>query len=298
MTGHRPSKSPSVTAIVLNWCGEDDSAACIASLEQSTYSPLTILLVDNASPDGSGDRLHERFPHIPYIQTGANAGYSAGNNRGIEWALARGSDYVLVINDDAVADQGCVAALVQAAEETGADLVGPQIRYFDDPELVACGRGVFSRVRALGIHRPYRAAVDAGEQRAAVGFVSGCCMLLRTSAVRELGDFDESFFAYVEDAELSLRFASHGRLLVYEPTARVLHRAHPHAPPTASQIRLGNRNRRRLVARHYHWLDRLLFAAWFFPTRLLHLARFLARGDWPRAAATLDGMFGRLHAAR
>ena len=68
--GDQRRMTPRVTAIVLNWCKEADTAACLESLAASTYEALDVLLVDNGSPDGSGDRLHARFPDVDYLQTG------------------------------------------------------------------------------------------------------------------------------------------------------------------------------------------------------------------------------------
>ena len=107
------TRMPTVMVIVLNWCGEDDTVACIESLQRSTYTALSILLIDNASPDGSGDRLHARLPDVPYLQTGSNLGYAGGNNRGFERALAEGADYVVVLNYDTVVDPDCIGALVR-----------------------------------------------------------------------------------------------------------------------------------------------------------------------------------------
>jgi GT2 family glycosyltransferase len=109
-----------------------------------------------------------------------------------------------------------------------------------------------------------------------------------------MGAFDESFFAYVEDAELSHRLTRAGYSLVYEPSARVAHRIAPSARDSAFQIRQRDRNRRRLVARHYGPFDRVRFAIWFYPTRAVHLVRYVTLGDWARATAVVDGMFGSL----
>ena len=258
-----------VTAIVLNWCNEADTAACIESLAASRYDSLTILLVDNGSPDGSGERLHRRFPHLAYLQTGANLGYAAGNNRGLAWALERGAEYILLVNDDTLMDACSVAALVGAARDSGAAVVAPRIVYFDDPGTIWYGGGDFSRMRALGIHRQENAPDRGPRVRAPISFVCGCCFLIRADVARKCGGFDESYFAYIEDVELSVRLANAGHTLLYEPTARVTHRITRGAPPTPFQIRQRDRNRRRLVARHYGLIDHIRFAMWFYPTRLV-----------------------------
>lgn len=288
------SASPRVVAIVLNWCAESDTAACLESLAAQTYPALTTLLMDNASPDGSGDRLHGRFPELPYLQTGANLGYAGGNNRGFEWALANGADYVLVLNDDTVVDPDCVTRLVDAARETGAAVTAPQILYFDEPELVWYGGGRLSIGRGMGYHLRENTPIDPAQQREDVTFVCGCCFLMRADVLRTVGGFEESFFAYAEDTELSLRLQRLGHRMIYEPSARVLHRIKRSAKETPFQIRQRDRNRRSMVGIHYGVWDRIRFAAWFYPTRAVHLARYVASGNWPNARAILSGALSRV----
>lgn len=283
-----------VTAIVLNWCNEADTASCLESLAAMQYDALDVLLIDNGSPDGSGARLHARFPSINYLQTGSNLGYAGGNNRGIEHALARNADYILVLNNDTVLDATCVANLVAASERTGAPVVAPLIVYFDEPDRVWYGGGVFSRMRALGRHLRENELVDSSERSAPTSFVCGCCFLIRADVARRVGGFDESFFAYVEDVELSLRLLTAGIQMHYEPSARVLHRIGRSDPSTAFQIRQRDRNRRRLVRLHYDALSRVGFGLWFYPTRAVHFLRFALRRDWDRARAIVDGAVGAI----
>lgn len=287
--------TPRVVVIVLNWCGEKDTIACIESLERATYRNLSILLMDNASPDGSGERLHRRFPSHEYLQTGTNRGYAGGNNVGFERALANGADYVVVLNHDTVVDPDCIEHLVRAAEESGAALVAPKIVYFDAPDRTWYAGGDFLAARALGRHRGEDTLDNGVVHRAPITFATGCCFLLRADALRAVGGFDESYFAYVEDAELSLRLRLAGFDMVYEPRARVLHRIPTGKPrETPFQIRQRDRNRRRLARTHYGWRQRIIFGAWFYPTRAIHLARYAVRGAWPEARAILDGTIGSL----
>ncbi len=289
--------TPRVTAIVLNWCKEADTAACLDSLAASRYESLDVMLVDNGSPDGSGDRLHTRFPSVDYLQTGVNLGYAGGNNRGMERALDRNADYLLVLNNDTVVDSDCVANLVRASEHTGAPVVAPLILYFDEPNVVWYGGGAFSRMRALGRHVHENQLADSGQGQCATTFVCGCCFLVRADVARRIGGFDESFFAYVEDVELSLRMLNAGVEMLYEPSARVLHRVSRQDVGTPWQIRQRDRNRRRLVRIHYDALARLQFGLWFYPTRAVHLLRYAALRDWERARAIVDGAVGSLDAS-
>ncbi|MEX2526827.1 MAG: glycosyltransferase family 2 protein [Gemmatimonadota bacterium] len=286
------SADPRVVAVVLNWCREADTRACLESLLDGDYPALEILLVDNASPDDSGQRLHGAFPHLPYIQTGENLGYTGGNNVGIRWALEAGADYILILNNDTVVDPDTVSRLVTTARQR-VDLgaVAPLIVYHSEPDRVWYGGGEFSRRRALGIHEGEGAAVAGEMVPREVRFVTGCCFLSPAAVLDELNGFREDYFAYLEDAELSLRMQEAGYTLWYEPRARVRHRISPErGTETPFQIRQRDRNRRRLVREHYAPVDRLFFAVFFYPTRMIHLFRYLVKGDLRRAGAIVRGM--------
>jgi GT2 family glycosyltransferase len=285
--------SQRVWAIVLTAGGEEITAACLESLLAQDYPALTVLLVDNASPDGSGERLRRRFGGIEYLNTGGNLGYTGGNNAGIARALAGGADYLLVLNNDTVVEPHCVSLLVRSAE--GAQRVGlvaPKILYFDDPTRVWFGGGDFARYKAIGVHReelrPDRPNEPADLQP--ITFATGCCVLLPAHVAREMNGFAEDFFMYCEDVELSLRLSAAGYRLYYQPAARLLHRQAPRAPdPTPFQLRMRDRNRRRIVRRHYRLMDRAKFAMWFYPTRAVRFCQYLLRGDWARARAIVAG---------
>ncbi len=290
----RALRVPHVVAIVLNWCGEEDTAACLESLDRSDYPGLEVLLVDNGSPDGSGDRLRARFPDVPYYQTGKNLGYTGGNNRGIDLALARGADYVLILNNDTVVEPECVSRLVEAAETSpGVGAVAPKILVHDAPERIWFAGGEFSRMRAIGYHR-LEGQPDpdpAGGEMEDVSFLTGCCLLVPAGVFRAVGKFEEDFFAYVEDVEYSLRLASAGYRLVYQPGARLLHRV-PVGPsdPSAFQIVQRDRNRRRLARRRYGPVDRFRFSLFFYPSRIVRAVQYLARGNTALARAIWRGM--------
>ncbi|CAN5748107.1 N/A [soil metagenome] len=295
--------SSPLVAVVLNWNNEGDTAACLDSLLAQEGVSLEILLVDNASADGSGARLHERYPAVHYLETGENLGYAGGNNAGLRWALDRGAEWILVVNNDTVADASCLARLLGvAAQDAHIGALAPLIVRHDAPERVWFAGGHFSRLRALGTHDHEGEIADDVARTAARGdhtwractFLTGCCLLLRGEALRDVGLFRADFFAYVEDVELSLRLREAHWQLGWVPAARLAHRVPPvGTAESPMQITLRDRNRRRLVRDRYPLRDRVLFHIWFVPTRVVHLLRYVMRRDMARTKAILAGMTSR-----
>ena len=289
--------NPRVTAVVLNWCGEEVTTECLRSLQLSKYDSLTLLLVDNGSPDDSGERLRAAFPEVEFLQTGQNLGYAGGSNRGIQWSLERGADYVLILNNDTVLESDAIGALVEVAEGGGGKVGGvvPKILYYDEPDRIWYAGGEFSPLRGLGLH--WREGEldrsDDAEAVQEVTFMTGACFLISAEALRELNGFDEDFFAYVEDADLCLRVTGAGFRMVYQPSARILHHSLPRGTqPSPFQIRQRDRNRRRVMRKHFSPARRLPFLARFYVTRLLLFFRYAFSGDRERAEAILQGMRG------
>lgn len=291
----RHAAVPHVVVVILNWCGEADTAGCIRSVLASTHPRLTPLLVDNGSPDGSGARLHAAFPDVPYLQTGRNLGYTGGNNAGFAWARAQGADHVVVLNNDTEVDPDCIARLVRAAEADAAvGAVAPCIVVHDAPDRIWYAGGDLALARGTGRHRAAGARTAAptpADAPEAITFLTGCCFLVTRRALDTVGGFEDSYFAYNEDVDLSWRLLDHGFRLVYEPRARLSHKVPVDDPdPSPFQIVQRDRNRRRFVRLRLGATARARFAAWFYPTRVAHLLRYLARRDWPRARAIWDGM--------
>lgn len=288
--------APRVWALVLTYGGQEEiTAACIDSLLASDYPALTTLLIDNASFDGSGERLRDRYPGIAYLNTGGNLGYAGGNNRGMAYALERGADHVLVLNNDTIVEPDCISRLVATAgAEPKVGLVAPKILYFDLPDHVWFAGGDFSPAKAIGIHRREMERDDAGEppRTDPITFATGCCFLMPAGVVRSAGMFEESFFMYCEDVELSLRVARAGYRLLYQPAARLYHRQPPGVPDSSPfQIRHRDRNRRRVARMHLTPAQRLRFYAFFYPSRAVRFTQYVMRRRWQHAAAIVEGAF-------
>jgi GT2 family glycosyltransferase len=286
--------APRTVAIVLNYQREEMTAACVAALEASTEPPR-VLIVDNASPDGSGERLRARFPQHAYLQTGGNLGYAGGNARGMAWAHSQGAERIFVVNDDAEPDPQCVALLNAALDaDYGAAVASPMMLHAEPANVIWWGGGRFSALRVMGTHEGYgtRApAVKDSPAPYAVTSLCGCAMMFRADAVRALGGFREDFGSYVEDLELSVRYTRAGLRLLYVPRARLVHKvAFPEPAVAPWKIVARDRNRRRLAKLHLSWAERVRFWGFFLPSRVLLMGAAGLRLDGERVRALWRGV--------
>jgi GT2 family glycosyltransferase len=213
-------------AVVLCTNEAEEASACIRSLLQVDYPNFKIFLVDNASTDGSAEKLGKRFPDIRVICRATNEGYSAGNNTGIRAALEAGADHVLISNSDIVADSNFLKPLVQILEQQAdVGLVAGTARYSSHPEQIYYAAGKFSRLFCSGMNTTRRSGKLAeGERDVDVNFVNGAMFLTRRSVFESLGLLDESFFLYFDDLEYSRRYGSRYRM-VYTPKSVVYHKS-------------------------------------------------------------------------
>jgi GT2 family glycosyltransferase len=228
-------------AVVLNWNGGDDTLAALASLVG-----IDTICVDNGSNDGSDNAVEERFPDVELIRTGTNLGFAGGNNVGIRRALERGADWVLLLNNDAVAEPGLAAALAHAAS------VRPDAGLLACKVLFADGRGVQyagARVIAwLGYSGRARTSGATGD----VDRADGAAMAVSHTAVERAGLLDEELFAYAEDVEWSLRIRAAGLAVVYVDDAVVRHKGSASTGGGASTANLYYDTRNTIVVYERH----------------------------------------------
>lgn len=213
---------PQVWVIILNWNGGGETVACIEALRESSH-PARVLVVDNGSRDGSPAQIAARCPEAELLELGANTGFSAGVNRGIVRALAGGADYVLLLNNDARAAPDMLERLVGYAEANpGCGMVSPLIYQLERPERLWVAGGLW---RVFEIVHAGWDAPDSGQYAAPTDFdmVFGTALLIRRALIERVGLFDERFFVYYEDADLSLRARRAGYRLVVVPSARLWH---------------------------------------------------------------------------
>jgi hypothetical protein len=231
-----------VAVVIPNWNTREFLGVCLASLRRQTFGDFETILVDSASTDGSVEFVNENFPETRTIALPENQGFSGAVNAGIE---ASDAELVVLLNNDTEQDPGWLAALVRAADtHPEAGLFASKLVDFGDRRLLD---GAGDALRRSGL--PYRLGhgeMDRG-QFGSEEFVFGACAaaaLYRRSVLAEVGLFDEDFFAYCEDGDLSFRAQLAGHRCLYVPDSVVYHvgGASTGGKRSPTAIRLGTRN--------------------------------------------------------
>ncbi|MEZ5987633.1 MAG: glycosyltransferase family 2 protein [Planctomycetota bacterium] len=215
-----------VSVVVLNWNGHDDTVDCVESLLAQEPGPLEVWVVDNASEGGEADRLSARFgDRIRLLRNDANLGFTGGNNVAMRRVLDEGrAEWVALLNNDAVAEAGWLAALHAAgAAEPGTGVLASKMLFHDDPGRIEnTGVVLLTSGEALPRDRGRPAGARPRPDRP-IGACAGAAMY-RCAMLREVGLFRDEYFANFEDVELSLRALARGWDTRYVPGARVRHR--------------------------------------------------------------------------
>lgn len=220
-----------LSVIVVGYNRRELLRQCVESV-MADVGDLTaeVIVVDNASQDGTSEMVADRFPSVMLVANRENVGYGRGLNHGI--AAASGA-YLLVLNQDIVLRPGALRALVQCAERhPDAGVVGARLEYADGrfqhsafrfPDAAQAFFGFFDGLVPLDSEPNGRYAPAAYEREFAAEHLLGACMLFRRAALEQVGVFDPRFFMYYEETDLCWRLLRAGWRNYYTPTARAMH---------------------------------------------------------------------------
>lgn len=216
-----------VAVILLNWNTPVYTAACINSL--STYCDerlFDIIVADNGSTDNSLTTLQAQFPDVIFIDNKSNLGFAEGNNRALVYSIENGYTYSLLINTDTLVDEDIITGLSRHLDVyPGAAAVQPAIYWIHDRSKIWNGEGDFNAVTGVVSSATNLPTTNDLASFKQAKWVTGCCSLLRNSALQKSGLFNKLFFLYFEDAELSYRLRDNGFELHYLPSVKMYHEA-------------------------------------------------------------------------
>jgi GT2 family glycosyltransferase len=259
MTTHRTGATPAVWCIVLAYNGIDLTLECLDTLRAQDYPNLHLLVVDNASTDGTAAILRTQAPDVEVLISGENLGYAGGNNLGMRHALEHGADLLFLVNNDTRLEPHCVAALVDEIQKPPAcGAVGPMVYTWDNWETISSAGGKVDWAAADAINVG-AGETDQGQYPARrVDFVNGCGILVSKIAIERVGLIDERFFMYWEETDWCVRMHEAGLDVRFQPAARMQHKA-PLTWEQQSPLTLYYMGRNRLFffARHGRAMQRV-----------------------------------------
>jgi len=250
--------------IVLNWQGAKFIRECLRSALDQDYADYRILVVDNASTDGSREIVRDEFPQAELLALPENRHFARGMNAGFERALKDPAcTYAVALNNDTRVDRDWLSALVRPAQETRVGSVAAKMLLMDRPEIL--------NTAGLRITRD-GAAVDRGwlqkdegqfDRDVDVFGASGGAALYRRDALEAVGLYDGDFVAYLEDLDLAWRLRLAGWEARFAPHSVVHHKFSASSSPNSPwKAYVSERNRIWNLVQNYPWRYVALAAPW------------------------------------
>lgn len=245
--------------IVLNYRNSKDTIECLDSLYHLRNKDYKIVVVDNASNDGSEEQILEwkenQKKDFVYLQSGANKGYAGGNNVGIRYALQQADmEYVWILNNDTVVDSNALGSL---------------LRYMDEnPKVGVCGSKLvyeWDRTRLQGygckLNRAFAVTrmVIREEEISEIDYVCGAAMFARREFIEQIGLLAEEYFLYYEEPDWAVR--AEGKFKLGCAKESIVY----HKEGASIGARDSNKNGKSILADYYMVRNRILFTKKFFP---------------------------------
>lgn len=222
-----------ITIALLNWNNANETLECLYSLQNVTRPEFEVLIVDNGSRDDSLFQLNtfknrtNDFP-LTIVQNKENLGFAGGCNVAIDWALQNNQDYLLLLNNDTTVERNFLKELLEHAEQhSGVAFFVPSIFFQDKPSLLWFGGNSFIKWRNMhqsAISDLYLRPLPPHSEPCDIDFASGCAMFCSMRALQDIGGFDEKYFLYWEDVDLSLKARKHKWKIRWVPNSHIYHK--------------------------------------------------------------------------
>lgn len=257
-----------IAIVIPVYNGRDYLSDCLNSLKKQTLQPDRIVIIDNASNDGSKELLSAfKFPisNFQLIFNNKNVGFAKACNQGIEEAIKGGADYVFLLNQDTVCKKDCLEKLLEAVEqEKNIFALQPLILLWEKKDLIQTSG---DRIHFLGFghsgdYKKNLKSLIFNFKSKEITYASGAAMFINIKALKEVGFFDEDLFMYHEDLDLCLRARFLGYKIILAPEAVVYHKYTEGVPKR--RWYWSERNRPMTLLKFYKWPTLILiFPCWF-----------------------------------
>ncbi|GFP32661.1 rhamnosyltransferase [Candidatus Hakubella thermalkaliphila] len=275
-----------VAILISNYNGKHFLEYCLPSVLDQSGADFDVFLIDNASSDGSADFVRENFPQINIIQNKENLGFAEGNNVGIRKVIDR-YPYIAFLNNDTKVNKDWLKELLKSIDRSSEIGISTSVILDSQGQMIQGAGGYFASVvtgtNAGAFHNQEYRDFDLTKDFP-VFWASGCSFLVKSQILREIGLFDENYFSYYEDIDLSWRTLMHGYRITCSVGSCVCHYGSGTWKGRPPSFYLAERNRlltyfKNLSCFNLLWilpillLARLVFAVLFFDS----LAHFVAK---------------------
>jgi len=231
---------PKILVSLVNFNGDKDTLSCLDSLDKAKIEgfELSAVVIDNASKENfQVERKYQNF-ELKIIRSDINLGFAGGQNLSIKWGLENGCDYFMILNNDVILDENLLLELLKTFDkEKNRGIVSPKIYFAKGHEfhkdkykeeekgrVIWYAGGKIDWQNLIATHRGVD-EVDMGqfEKQEETDFASGCCEMIKREVFEKVGLFDEKYFLYYEDNDLSQRAKKAGFTIYYQPKAKLWH---------------------------------------------------------------------------
>jgi GT2 family glycosyltransferase len=305
--------SKKLAIILVNWNSYQLTNDTLQSLYQTSYQDYDIICVDNASTDYSLSQLKTNHAGIIILTCDQNTGFTGGNNKGMQYALAHGYEYTLLLNNDVAVESDFLEPLLQALdanENLGA--VQPLIYFHHDRTLIWNAGSRYNKwlgvTKTIGYNKKDKDQKERyqnqGDTKATqpiqnIAWITGCAFMVKNEVLKKVGLLYEAFFIYYEDVDLSFRIKNAGYDLGYTPASVIYHIAgmsHKSSKKTAEGY--VSPKVHYLNARNHIWLLKKYTNPLHAPTVILYQSiyylsvtgYFIVRGRWQKIKALYKGI--------
>lgn len=286
-----------VYVIIVNYNNYNDTIECVKSLKKVNYTNFHIVIVDNNSSNDSVKKLKKALSTCRIIELNENLGFAGGNNEGIKYALDSGAEYVLLLNNDTLVKSDFLINMMSEFEDDLVGMVGSKIMYYSDKNRIWFGGGKIDWFKFIGVNIGMK-EVDSKcyNNRCEVDFISGCCMLIKSSVFKVVGLLPEEYFMYYEDVDFCVKVRKSGFKLIYQPSSVIYHKVSISSGGENSifSIKFMTRNKLVFMKKYHNEVSNLVYGfaiLYYYFSRIFRIIGYLCRNHYDKALAIKQGIF-------
>lgn len=279
--------------VLVNYNGLAFIKECLESLVKIDYLNVRIVVVDNASVDGSFELIARNYPQVKGVRLSNNLGFSGANNEGIRWCVADGCEYVFLLNSDTVVEADFLSKIMDYADSNS--LIVPKIYFCDNKKIINNNVGSFDYWRGITIPYFYGEKDSQDSQQVQiVAMASACAILIPCEVFRKIGFLDENYFLYWEDTDFIARAIYQGYLIRFVPQAVIYHKEGGSCGGRTSPLVIyyNNRNRLYFMSKYKkNMVNWIFFLFYYLLGRFGYIILYLCRGQFREFKALSLGVF-------